>query len=165
MKEAEAIVAGDREAWRNTARGTLAYIIVLDQFSRNMFRGTPGMFAADELARGAGIRGGAFRGVIAFDEEGNCLAGSLMDYLIPTAMEVPDWETGHTVTPSPHHPIGAKGVGESPTVGAPPAIANAARKSIPESACSGRSSVRCMCLSNPANRIAAGVAVCEPCWR
>ena len=32
---------------------------------------------------------------------------------------------GHTITPSPHHPIGAKGVGESPTVGAPPAIANA----------------------------------------
>ncbi|MDE0555886.1 MAG: hypothetical protein OXI24_16835, partial [Candidatus Poribacteria bacterium] len=35
------------------------------------------------------------------------------------------WETGHTVTPSPHHPLGAKGVGESATVGAPPAIANA----------------------------------------
>jgi len=47
----EAIVAGDREAWRSTARGALAYIIVLDQFSRNMFRGTPTMFAADELAR------------------------------------------------------------------------------------------------------------------
>ena len=45
--------------------------------------------------------------------------------LVPTAVESPSWETGHTVTPSPHHPIGAKGVGESPTVGAPPAIANA----------------------------------------
>ena len=32
-----------------------------------------------------------------------------MDYLIPTALEVPDWETGFTVTPSPHHPIGAEG--------------------------------------------------------
>ena len=44
---------------------------------------------------------------------------------IPTAMEVPDWELGETVTPSPHHPIGAKGVGESATVGSPPAIVNA----------------------------------------
>jgi uncharacterized protein (DUF924 family) len=47
----EAIVAGERDAWRNTARGTLGTIIVLDQFSRNMFRGTPSMFAADELSR------------------------------------------------------------------------------------------------------------------
>ena len=47
-----------------------------------------------------------------------------MDYLVPTAVETPEWETGHTVTLSPHHPLGAKGVGESATVGAPPAIAN-----------------------------------------
>jgi aerobic carbon-monoxide dehydrogenase large subunit len=62
---------------------------------------------------------------IAFDEHGNCLGASLMDYLIPTAVEVPDWETDQTVTPSPHHPLGAKGVGESATVGSPPAIVNA----------------------------------------
>ncbi|TFC10268.1 aerobic carbon-monoxide dehydrogenase large subunit [Cryobacterium sp. MDB2-33-2] len=62
---------------------------------------------------------------IEFDESGNNLGGSFMDYLIPTAMEVPDWETGYTVTPSPHHPIGAKGIGESATVGSPPAIVNA----------------------------------------
>ena len=74
------------------------------------------------LADGVGM---ALMEMISFDEEGNCLAGSLMDYLIPTAMEVPDWETGHTVTPSPHHPIGAKGIGESATVGSPPAIVNA----------------------------------------
>ena len=74
------------------------------------------------LADGVGM---ALMEMISFDEDGNCLAGSLMDYLIPTAMEVPDWETGHTVTPSPHHPIGAKGVGESATVGSPPAIVNA----------------------------------------
>jgi carbon-monoxide dehydrogenase large subunit len=48
-----------------------------------------------------------------------------MEYLVPTAMEVPHFETDKTITPSPHHPLGAKGVGESPTVGAPPAIANA----------------------------------------
>jgi carbon-monoxide dehydrogenase large subunit len=62
---------------------------------------------------------------ITYDELGNNLAGTFMDYLVPTAVEVPAWETGKTVTPSPHHPIGAKGVGESATVGAPPAIANA----------------------------------------
>jgi len=69
--------------------------------------------------------GMALMEMIAFDEEGNCLGGSLMDYLIPTAVEVPHFETGHTVTPSPHHPIGAKGVGESATVGSPPAVVNA----------------------------------------
>jgi len=74
------------------------------------------------LTDGVGI---ALMELIAFDDDGTCLGGSLMDYLIPTAKEVPDWETGATVTPSPHHPIGAKGIGESATVGSPPAIVNA----------------------------------------
>ena len=60
-----------------------------------------------------------------FDEEGNCLNSSFMDYLIPTALECPEFELGETVTPCPHHPLGAKGVGESPNVGSPPAIVNA----------------------------------------
>ncbi len=62
---------------------------------------------------------------ILYDEHGSMLNGTLMDYLVPTSMETPIWELDNTVTPSPHHPFGAKGVGESPTVGAPPAIANA----------------------------------------
>ncbi|MBI1723894.1 MAG: carbon-monoxide dehydrogenase large subunit [Gemmatimonadetes bacterium] len=62
---------------------------------------------------------------ISYDASGNIQGGSFMDYLLPTAMETPSWETDKTVTPSPHHPLGAKGVGESATVGAPPAIANA----------------------------------------
>ncbi|MGZ7079450.1 MAG: molybdopterin cofactor-binding domain-containing protein, partial [Thermoanaerobaculia bacterium] len=62
---------------------------------------------------------------INYDADGNIQGGSLMDYLVPTAMETPNWETDKTCTPSPHHPIGAKGVGESATVGAPAAIANA----------------------------------------
>ncbi len=62
---------------------------------------------------------------ITYDELGNNMAGTFMDYLLPTAVETPAWELDKTVTPSPHHPIGAKGVGESATVGAPPAIANA----------------------------------------
>jgi carbon-monoxide dehydrogenase large subunit len=62
---------------------------------------------------------------IAYDENGNIQGGSFMDYLLPTAVETPRWETDKTTTPSPHHPLGAKGVGESATVGAPAAIANA----------------------------------------
>ena len=62
---------------------------------------------------------------IQYDEQGNIQGGSFMDYLLPTAVETPHWETAKTTTPSPHHPIGAKGVGESATVGAPAAIVNA----------------------------------------
>ena len=73
------------------------------------------------------IHGGLTQGIgpalfeeIPYDENGNNLAGSFMDYLVPTSMETPAWETAHTVTPSPHHPLGAKGVGESATVGRAP---------------------------------------------
>jgi carbon-monoxide dehydrogenase large subunit len=62
---------------------------------------------------------------ITFDEAGNCIGSNFMDYLIPTAWETPRFELGETVTPSPHHPIGAKGVGESATVGSPAAFVNA----------------------------------------
>ena len=62
---------------------------------------------------------------IRFDEQGNLLNSSFADYLLPTAVETPDWELGKTVTPSPHHPIGAKGIGESANVGSPQAIVNA----------------------------------------
>ena len=62
--------------------------------------------------------GPALHEEVPYDEDGNNMAGSSMDYLVPTAVETPPWETGHTVTPSPHHPLGAKGVGESATVGA-----------------------------------------------
>ena len=74
------------------------------------------------LAEGIGM---ALMQAITFDEEGNCLNGSFMDYLLPTSMEVPTFELGETVTPSPHHPLGVKGVGESATVGSPPAVVNA----------------------------------------
>ena len=74
------------------------------------------------LADGIGM---ALMQVMAFDEDGNHLGASFMDYLLPTSMECPSWELGATVTPSPHHPLGAKGVGESATVGSPPAVVNA----------------------------------------
>ena len=62
---------------------------------------------------------------ISYDENGNMYGSSFQDYLLPTSVETPKWETGTTVTPSPHHPQGLKGVGESATVGAPVAIVNA----------------------------------------
>jgi len=70
LDDYEAIVDGEREAWRSSARGALAYIIVLDQFSRNMFRGTPQMFAADELAREVCREGldAGFDAELSFDE-------------------------------------------------------------------------------------------------
>lgn len=74
------------------------------------------------LTEGLGI---AFMQMIGYDESGNVQGGTFMDYLIPTAVETPHWETGKTCTPSPHHPIGAKGVGESPNVGSPAAFVNA----------------------------------------
>ena len=74
------------------------------------------------LAEGVGM---ALMQSIVFDEDGNCLGGSFMDYLLPTSMECPSWELGETVTPSPHHPLGCKGIGESATVGSPSAIVNA----------------------------------------
>ena len=67
----------------------------------------------------------AFMQEIAYDAEGNNLNTNFTDYLVPTALETPEWETDSTVTPSPHHPIGAKGVGESPNVGSPAAFVNA----------------------------------------
>lgn len=70
VSDYEAVVAGDRERWRSTPHGALAYIIVLDQFSRNMFRNTSKMFAADPLAREACWEGldAGFDTELGFDE-------------------------------------------------------------------------------------------------
>jgi len=76
------------------------------------------------LAEGIGQ---ALMQIISFDDDGLCLNASMTDYLLPTALECPEhgFELGSTVTPCPHHPIGAKGVGESPGVGSAPCVANA----------------------------------------
>jgi aerobic carbon-monoxide dehydrogenase large subunit len=74
------------------------------------------------LTEGYGI---AAMELITFDEEGNCIGSNFTDYLLPTSWETPSFELHETVTPSPHHPIGAKGVGESATVGSPAAYVNA----------------------------------------
>ena len=68
--------------------------------------------------------GGALFEHLAYDDDGNPVTTTLMDYLLPTAAEVPTIEYGHVVTPSAG-PGGYKGVGEGGAIGAPPAVVNA----------------------------------------
>jgi carbon-monoxide dehydrogenase large subunit len=63
--------------------------------------------------------------LITFDDDGNCIGQNFLDYLLPTSWDTPPFELYATETPSPHHPFGAKGVGESATVGSPAAYVNA----------------------------------------
>ena len=62
---------------------------------------------------------------IVYDENGQLLSGTLMDYAVPTAEMIPNVETLFQPTPSPTNPLGAKGIGESGCIGGPPAIVNA----------------------------------------
>ncbi|MEM0382217.1 MAG: molybdopterin cofactor-binding domain-containing protein [Nitrososphaerota archaeon] len=78
------------------------------------------------------IHGGVVQGLAqalyeeaVYDERGNLLTATLTDYLVPSAVEVPDIVTDSTVTPSPHNPLGVKGIGEAGTIASTPAVANA----------------------------------------
>ncbi len=78
------------------------------------------------------VHGGIAQGVgqalleeVVYDEGGQLLSGTFMDYAIPMAQHMPPMRIGHTVTPSPLTPLGMKGVGEAGTIGSVPAIANA----------------------------------------
>jgi carbon-monoxide dehydrogenase large subunit len=78
------------------------------------------------------IHGGVAQGVgqalyegAEYDENGTLVTGSMQDYTVPKAEHVPEMETESTVTPSPHNPLGVKGVGEAGTIAAPQAIVNA----------------------------------------
>jgi carbon-monoxide dehydrogenase large subunit len=78
------------------------------------------------------IRGGTAQGIagalyeeILYDENGQLLNATLMDYLVPTPVEIPTIEIDHIVTPDPNSLGGVKGIGEGGTLGAPPAVANA----------------------------------------
>ncbi len=78
------------------------------------------------------VHGGVVHGIgqallecCVYDDEGQLLTGSLMDYMMPRADNVPSFTVGYTVTPSPHNPLGVKGCGEAGAIGAPPAVINA----------------------------------------
>ncbi|MFZ4495960.1 MAG: xanthine dehydrogenase family protein molybdopterin-binding subunit [Candidatus Nanopelagicales bacterium] len=70
-----------------------------------------------------GIAQALFEGA-EYDEDGNLLTASLADYLIPSAADLPSFDTGTTVTPSTSHPLGTKGVGEAGAIASTPAIIN-----------------------------------------
>jgi 2-furoyl-CoA dehydrogenase large subunit len=69
--------------------------------------------------------GGALYEELLYDENGQCLTATFMDYLVPTASEAPRIEIGHVVSPSPLTPLGSKGLGESSSMTVPAVIANA----------------------------------------
>jgi len=69
--------------------------------------------------------GNAFYERLVFDDDGQLLNASLADYLLPTALEVPNMEIGHTVTPSPLNPLGIKGAGEAGAIPVGPLFAQA----------------------------------------
>ncbi|MCU0513964.1 MAG: molybdopterin-dependent oxidoreductase [Anaerolineae bacterium] len=71
-----------------------------------------------------GVAQALFEGVV-YDDHGQLLTGSMMDYTLPRADMFPTFELDHTVTPSPHHPIGIKGVGETGTIASTPTVYNA----------------------------------------
>jgi aerobic carbon-monoxide dehydrogenase large subunit len=60
-----------------------------------------------------------------YDDDANPITANLMDYAMPSAAELPSYETYNTVTPTPLNPLGAKGIGESATLGSTPAVHNA----------------------------------------
>ena len=68
-----------------------------------------------------GIGQALFEGVV-YDEEGQLLTSTLMDYAVPIATELPFFELDHTVTPTPVNPLGVKGIGEAGTIGSTPAV-------------------------------------------
>jgi carbon-monoxide dehydrogenase large subunit len=113
-----AVVAIDRD----TGRPTVERFVAVDDC---------GNVVNPRLVEGQLI-GGAVQGLgetlweqVVYDEQGQLLTGSLMDYAAPRAEQLPFFELDRTVTPSPRNPLGAKGVGEAGTVSAPPAVANA----------------------------------------
>jgi carbon-monoxide dehydrogenase large subunit len=81
----------------------------------------------DEQIRGGIVQGlgGALYEEIHYDEDGQLLNGSMADYLVPMAAEMPDMQVGHVETPTKESELGAKGAGEAGTAGAPAAVMNA----------------------------------------
>jgi carbon-monoxide dehydrogenase large subunit len=84
------------------------------------------------LLTGGQVHGGAAQGIaqalyerFVYDADGNPLTGTLVDYAFPSAAELPSFENKHTETPTPLNPLGAKGIGESATIGSTPAVQNA----------------------------------------
>jgi len=90
-----------------------------------------GTVISPQLVQGQ-VHGGIAQGIaqaifeeVVYSEDGQLLTGSLVDYAIPSAADLPSYETTHTHTPSPRNTLGIKGIGEAATIGATPAVVNA----------------------------------------
>ena len=84
------------------------------------------------LAEGQ-VHGGVAQGIaqalyekMTYNDDGQPLTGTLVDYIVPSAPDLPEFTSSRTVTPTPNNSMGAKGIGESGSVGSPPAVVNAA---------------------------------------
>ena len=78
------------------------------------------------------VHGGVAQGIAqalfeeaVYDDDGNLITGTFVDYTLPTAADLPDFITDRTETPAPGHPLGTKGVGEAGTIASTPAVVNA----------------------------------------
>jgi aerobic carbon-monoxide dehydrogenase large subunit len=78
------------------------------------------------------VQGGIAQGVAqalfeeaVYDEDGNLVTGSMVNYMVPSAAELPSFEVDRTESPSPTNPMGVKGVGETGTIASPAAVMNA----------------------------------------
>lgn len=112
------IVEVDRETWKPKI---LRYVAVDDA----------GVIINPMLAEGQ-VHGGVVQGIAqalfeyaVYDESGNLLTAGFNDYMIPTAKDLPNIESYFVETPSPHNPLGAKGIGETGTIASTPAVVNA----------------------------------------
>jgi carbon-monoxide dehydrogenase large subunit len=90
-----------------------------------------GVRISPTLVRGQ-VHGGLAQGIaqalleeVVYARDGQLLTGTLMDYAVPRADDLPSFNTDETVTPTPHNPMGAKGIGEAATIGSTPAVVNA----------------------------------------
>jgi carbon-monoxide dehydrogenase large subunit len=113
-----AVVEVDQETGRVRV---LRYVVVDD--CGNMIN--PAVVAGQIHGGVAHGIGNALLEAVAHDEAGQPLTGTLMDYALPRADDLPAFEIGHVVTPSPLNPLGVKGAAEGGTLPAPAAIANA----------------------------------------
>ncbi len=133
--EAETVYTAPGEAW---GYGCCLAVVAIDPdtfvptVERLVYVDDAGTVVNPMLVDGQ-IVGGIAQGVgemlheaVVYDADGQLLTGSLMDYTLPRAADMPPVETDRMVTPSPVNPLGAKGVGEAGTIGAPPAVLNAA---------------------------------------
>ena len=110
------------EVDRETGRVQLIRMVAVDDC---------GKVVNPKLAEGQ-VHGGIAQGIaqclfeeVVYDADGNPLTSTLADYLMPSAADMPSFETAHTETPSPRNPLGAKGIGESGTTGSIAAVWNA----------------------------------------